>query len=252
MIIDRPQSEEIPALRRLWQQAFGDTDAFLDSFFAVGFSPDRCRCLWEDDRLAAALYWFDCSWEGKPIAYLYAVATDEACRGRGFCRALMENTHSHLLEQGYAAAVLVPGTKDLFRLYEKMGYATFGYVREFTCAAGCAPAQLEKLTVEDYAQRRRKLLPAGAILQEGATLDFLHTQAEFYAGENLLLAGSVDGELLIAQEFLGDAAAAPGILKALGIKEGRFRNPGNEMPFAMYYPLQNHVKSPEYFGIALD
>ena len=164
----------------------------------------------------------------------------------------MENTHSHLLEQGYAAAVLVPGTKALFRLYEKMGYSTFGYVQEFTCEAGCAPAQLEKLTVEDYAQRRRMLLPQGAILQEGATLDFLHTQAEFYAGENLLLAGAVDGELLIAQEFLGDVSVAPGILKALGVKEGCFRTPGNEKPFAMFYPLSAETVVPTYFGIALD
>ena len=83
-------------------------------------------------------------------------------------------------------------------------------------------------------------------------LDFLHTQAEFYGGEGFLLAGTVDKDLLIAQEFLGDAAAAPGILKTLGIQKGCFRTPGNEKPFAMYYPLSEGKVTPAYFGIALD
>lgn len=252
MIIDRPQSGDIPALRRLWQQAFGDTDAFLDSFFATGFSPDRCRCLWENDHLAAALYWFDCSWEEKPVAYLYAVATDETYRGRGLCRTLMEDTHSHLRDKGYAASVLVPGTKELFGLYKKMGYRTFGYAREFSCQAAGAPVHLQTLTPEEYAKRRGAFLPTGSVLQEGAILDFFQTQGAFYAGENFLLAGVADKEILIAQEFLGDASAAPGILKTLDVKEGRFRAPGRKKPFAMFYPLQNHAKPPTYFGIALD
>lgn len=252
MIIDRPQPGDIPALRRLWQQAFGDTEAFLDSFFTVGFSPDRCRCLWKDENLAAALYWFDCSWEEKPAAYLYAVATDEKYRGRGLCRALMEDTHKHLQSRGYAASVLVPGTKELFRLYEKMGYATFGYVQEFTCEAGNNPVQLEKLTAQEYAQCRRKLLPQGAVLQEGAMLELLYTQAEFYAGENFLLAAAVAKDTLVAQEYLGDTAAAPGILKTLGIKKGRFRAPGRKKPFAMYFSLSEGEVTPTYFGIALD
>ena len=251
MIIDRPRLEDIPHLRHLWQQAFGDTDTFLDSFFAMGFSLDHCRCLWEEGTLAAALYWFDCSWEEKPVAYLYAVATEEKYRGRGLCRALMEDTHSHLQAQGYVASVLVPGTKELFRLYEKMGYSTFGYVQEFSCEAGKTRIQLEKLTAEDYAQRRRKWLPQGAILQEGAMLALWQTQGDFYAGEDFLLAAAMAKDTLITQEFLGDAEKAPQILAALGAKQGRFRIPGED-PFAMHYPLSEGEFAPTYFGIALD
>ena len=67
MIIDAPRKEDIPRLRQLWQQAFGDTDAFLDGFFNTGFSPDRCRCLQADGVLAAALYWFDCDFRGESL-----------------------------------------------------------------------------------------------------------------------------------------------------------------------------------------
>ena len=65
MIINAPDSAQIPALRRLWQQAFGDSEQFLDIFFETAYSPDRCRCVIVDDQLAAALYWFDCGYQGE-------------------------------------------------------------------------------------------------------------------------------------------------------------------------------------------
>ena len=84
MFADYPQAEQLPALRQLWKQAFGDTDAFLDIFFSTAFSPERCRCVVTDGEVAAALYWFSCEADGQPLAYLYAVATAERFRGQYF------------------------------------------------------------------------------------------------------------------------------------------------------------------------
>ena len=75
MTIDLPKPGQIPQLRQLWQEAFGDSDAFLDSFFSLSFAPERCRCVTEENHVTAALYWFDCSCHGGKMAYLYAVAT---------------------------------------------------------------------------------------------------------------------------------------------------------------------------------
>ena len=116
MTIDMPRPGQIAGLRELWKEAFGDSDAFLDGFFATGFSPTRCRVLDWNGRCAAALYWFDCSIEGKKLAYIYAVATLEDFRGKGFCRQLMEKTHRDLQASGYAGCVLVPGSRALFGL----------------------------------------------------------------------------------------------------------------------------------------
>ena len=41
MIIKSLTAQDLPALRRLWQQAFGDPDSFVDRFFAKGFSADH-------------------------------------------------------------------------------------------------------------------------------------------------------------------------------------------------------------------
>ena len=81
MFAKHPERRELPALRQLWQEAFRDDDAFLDKFFSTGFHPNRCRVVMQNGRAAAALYWFDCQWEDKKLAYLYAVATAKSQQG---------------------------------------------------------------------------------------------------------------------------------------------------------------------------
>ncbi len=250
MTIKNPTSTQIPALRRLWQQAFGDDDSFLGYFFSTAFSPDRCLCIPAEDAVAAALYWLDCSCRGEKLAYLYAVATDENHRGKGLCHALMAETHETLKNLGYAGAVLVPGSESLFRFYENMGYATFGGMDKFTAYAETPSAYLRKIDPEEYAALRKTYLSEGGVLQENATLAFLQTQADFYAGEDFLLVAAEDGKQLICPEFLGNRQACGHILSALGKTDGQFRAPGQEN-FAMYHPLSS-AQPPSYFGLALD
>ena len=252
MIINSPLPADIPALRQLWQQAFGDTDAFLDGFFRTGFAPQRCRCVKLEKQLVAGLYWFDCRWEDKKIAYLYAVATHRNFRGQGLCRALMEDTHRHLTAAGYAGAVLVPGEGSLFRFYKKADYRICGSVDEFACNASGAPVALRTVDSVTYAALRRNLLPAGSILQEGETLTFLNRFSKFYTGDGFLLAATKEREQLTVHEYLGDPALAPAITAALGAVCGRFRCPGTQKSFAMYHPFIHEAPTPTYFGLALD
>ena len=250
MTIDFPKNSQIPELRQLWQQAFGDSDAFLDAFFAAGFSPDRCRCIIHNETVIAALYWFDGAYPGGKIAYLYAVATRKDYQHQGFCRKLMEETHNVLKNAGYAGAVLVPGSKELFAFYEKMGYRSFGGIRKFSCTPSAQEIPLRQISLAEYILLRRQYLPQGGVLQEDAALTFLETQAAFYTGEDVLLAAAKDGNTLYAPELLGNPDAAPHILHTLGATQGVFRTPGKE-PFAMYLPLTIPAP-PSYFGLALE
>lgn len=243
---------DIAALRRIWKQAFGDTDEMLDAFFSTGFSEDRCHYLCENGVPVSALYWFDCMLDGQKFAYLYAVATKEACRGKGLARRLIAETHDRLREKGYAGAILVPGTKELFGMYEKMGYRAAGTVREFSAQRGDSPAAFTQIDAREYARLRRQYLPVGGVVQEGAALDFLQTQCRLYKGEDFLLAAAKEGDMLIAQELLGNEKAAPGILRSLDVAQGKFRTPGSGRPFFMFIPFTQNCPIPTYFGLALD
>lgn len=240
-------SIERNALRRLWREAFGDTDSFLDCFFGTAFSPDRCRYLTRDGELAAALYWFDCEYDGGKLAYLYAVATAVRFRGQGLCHALMADTHRHLAGLGCRGTLLVPENQTLFRLYQGMGYMPCCSAREFTCAPGPEAAPLRRIGAAEYGALRRGLLPKGGVRQEGENLTFLEAWTELYAGPDFLLAARRKGDTLNGLELLGDPAAAPGILRALDCRTGTFRLPGPGENFAMYRPL-TPGPVPTYFG----
>ncbi|MFR0734393.1 MAG: GNAT family N-acetyltransferase [Oscillospiraceae bacterium] len=73
---------DVPALRELWKEAFGDGDRFLDQFFEGPFAPERSRVAVVEGAVSGALYWFPASCKGQSLAYLYGVATAARLRGR--------------------------------------------------------------------------------------------------------------------------------------------------------------------------
>ena len=230
MIIKKPESGDLPGLRRLWQQAFGDTDAFLDTFFRVGFSYERCFCICQEG-VVAALYWFDCSWGDKKVAYLYAVATDENHRGQGLCRALMESTHMQLKSEGYAGAVLVPVKPELSNMYAKFGYRGFCPLEK---ATGKKP-QATAISPEEYRALRQERLGDDAVLQGSTALGLLAAYGGFYKTENAIFCGYFEEETFHFEEIIGQLPAQ---------KEA--------FSEAMYLSLDSADTLPQYFAIPLN
>lgn len=255
MNISTPQKPQLPSLRSLWQEAFGDTEEFLDTFYATAFHPERCLCVTIEDTVTAALYWFDCQHETKPIAYLYAVATAKSFRGQGLCHKLMEHTHCHLAALGYEGSILVPGSPELFSFYESMGYQTCSSVNQITCngADTSEKFNLRQTDKAEYAMLRRQFLPQGGVIQEKENLDFLEAQARFYTGSGFLLAACKEGSVLRVLELLGETRFSCDMVSALGCSRGVLRTPGKDIPFAMYRPLGNSkLSAPTYFGLPFD
>lgn len=252
MKIDHPVPKQYKQLIKLWQEAFGDKEEFIDGFFRTAFSPARCRCMVINEKVAAALYWMDVRWNKQRFAYLYAVAVEEKRRGKGLGKRLLEDVQEHLSLRGYDGVLLVPGSEDLRGYYERLGYRTCTHVCEFPARAGEAAATLRRIDREEYACLRTKLLPEGSALEEEESIAFLETMVFFYRGENLLLAAHGENGKLWCPEYLGDPALAPAVLKALNCAEGHFRTPGDTFPFAMFQPLSKEAQPPRHLALAFD
>ena len=252
MKIDHPVPEQYQQLVQLWKEAFGDTEEFIDGFFCTAFSPARCRCLIIDEKIAAALYWMDMRRGKQRFAYLYAVAVAEDRRSQGLGKMLLEDAREHLALRGYDGVLLVPGSEGLRGYYEKLGYHTCTHVHEFPAQAGEKTEMLQRIDREEYARLRSRMLPEDSALDEPENISFLETMAFFYRGENVLMAAHAGNGKLWCPEYLGDPAAAPGVLKALSCTEGHFRTPGDTFPFAMFLPLTDEAQPPKHLGLAFD
>ena len=252
MTVDYPAAEMVPGLRALWKEAFGDSELFLDAFFAHGFSPCRCRCITENGAVLAALYWFEVTCGESRLAYLYAVATAASRRGQGLFTALLADTKEVLRESGYDGILLVPENEALSRMYEKFGFVPCTAVDTFAAAAGADAVGVREIGPREFARLRREFLPQGAVLQEEECLAFLASQYHFWAGSDFLAVGQIYDDKLVCQEFLGNRLVAADLLRALEAPEGTFRAPGKERPFGWFLSLNPGCARPEYFALALD
>lgn len=252
MKIDFPVPSQYPQLMALWQEAFGDSEEFVDGFFCTGFSPARCRCITENGNVIAALYWFDVRYEKQHFAYIYAVAVKKTHRGKGIGTALMEDAHNHLCLRGYDGVLLMPQNDALREMYGKMGYETCTWMDDFSCEAGGEPVQLRRIGRDEYAALRREFLPEGGALQEEENIAYLEMMAFFYAGDDFLLAAHKSGKHLYCPELLGNREAGPGIVAALGCTNGHFRSPGNTQPGTMLRKLVENVNPPKYLGLTFE
>lgn len=252
MIIKHPKKENISSLKALWVEAFGEEElSFYETFLGAAYSPKRCLAAFEGEKLCAALYWFDCSCRGKKLAYMYGVATFLQYRGKGVCRALMDEAKQILRKRGYQGIVLVPANPSLYAFYEKLGFLERLQIDEFMVERGDEEIPLKKIGKGEYARLRRKELVEGGVLQEKENLKFLKTQFDFYKGEGVLLAVRKEKELLFCGELLGDKSLAPNILKTLGFAKGKFRTVGGGRDYAVYYPLAEG-ETPTHFAFAFD
>ena len=235
-----PQPADEAALSRLFTEAFGD-ESFTELFFRQGFSAERCLAAFGGE-LLAALHWFDCTLEGQKAAYVYGIAVFAACRGQGIGSRLIRFSVEYLQNRGYEVIALVPAEESLFPYYERFGFRRIGTISEKRITA-TAPLPIRTLTAAEYAEARRKLLPAHS-LQQTACLPLLAGYADFYATPRAIAA--VSGQMV--WELLGEDADAPGLIAALSLESATVRTPGGDRPFAMAIGAE----APIYLGLALD
>lgn len=262
---------DIPALRRLWKQAFGDEDACIDAFFNTAYTPERVLVLREDGQVRAMACWLPMTVcqasRGWPAGYLYAVSTEASARGRGFCRQLLAFAEEFLAARGIKVLLLVPGGPSLRQFYRRCGYADFTTVDMEELRVTAAQGQAEPIAAPEYLELREQLLSDRPYVScPVPVLEFQDALARLYGGGLVRLSGSgTEGCACVARDaggravvyellWPGDRAEGASLAAGLvGAERALVRAPGSTTPFAMANWL---IKQPEcrppYLGLALD
>ena len=157
---------DLPAILALWGEAFGDSEASVRFFFET-FPDCRTYVAEEDGEIAAMVHALPQVLSPDiPAAYVYAVATAKAHRGKGLCRALMAFAETDLKQRGFHCCVLTPGEPSLFRFYEKQGYVV-AFTRTRTVFPGGEP-----ISAADYVRLRAQILTVPHMVYDLRTLEY--------------------------------------------------------------------------------
>lgn len=114
--------------RRLWQQCFADSDAFVDLYFSRRYSDAIHRAVYEDGQLVSALQAvpYPVRFWGVEVkaAYVSGACTAPAHRNRGHMSHLLRSSLLRMYDEGTDLSLLIPAEPWLFGYYARFGYAT--------------------------------------------------------------------------------------------------------------------------------
>ncbi|MCI8496801.1 MAG: GNAT family N-acetyltransferase [Clostridiales bacterium] len=158
-MIRHPKEEEIPRLFEIWERCFGDSKEYISLFFAKRFDVQETWVADVEGVPEAVLYLLPCRIQsgGKSLEarYIYAAATHPDAQGKGLMTALLDHAADDCAGRGVDALILVPGSGELFRFYEKRGYRTAFYLHKALAPGG---------TGRGRSSERPQSLSAGAML----------------------------------------------------------------------------------------
>ncbi|MBR1517176.1 MAG: GNAT family N-acetyltransferase, partial [Bacteroidales bacterium] len=128
--LPRPADEREQA-KALWQQTFGDSQAFADLYFDRVYSKECTVACIEGEQLIASLQLlpYGMKWheDTTEAAYVSGVMTREEWRGKGIGRELMRQAHIKAYGEGKVFVMLMAASERAARWYELMGYAKGGF-----------------------------------------------------------------------------------------------------------------------------
>lgn len=118
--------EDIPALKALWQEAFGDEQQDIDLFFETVYPNATGFCAEDGGELVSMLFALPQTIvkEEKQLkcAYLYAVATKKDRQGEGLCSALLAYAGKGASQALFEVLLLSPASERLADFYAERGF----------------------------------------------------------------------------------------------------------------------------------
>ncbi|MCX5780702.1 MAG: GNAT family N-acetyltransferase [Firmicutes bacterium] len=129
------QIGDMPRQKEIWKLCFGDSDLYIDFYYANHYKAEETMLLLDGAEIACMLTMLpietiaadQCRWAS---AMLYAIATHPQYQRRGLATQLINNTHDYLRQKEKVFSLLVPSQAPLFDFYSLQGYQDGFYIRE--------------------------------------------------------------------------------------------------------------------------
>lgn len=226
---------------RLWQLCFGDTDAFLSTYFRELYRADRMLVGYTDGVATTHLQCLPleltAGGRSLPVNYVVAVCTHPDYAGRGLMKVQLQDALRLAKDRGEVASLLLPAEAWLFDYYAAAaGYAPVAVATvtdDLDAVLREADPDCEGATLVDYLVKVERMNPAPQLLHTPAlwrvvTEDYPTTEG-YALRTHHTVSGGVDGALfyiergeeLIVQAIYGSAEVRSALLRELPHPEGR-------------------------------
>ena len=181
IIIELASKERLPEVIALWKEAFGDSEEYVKKFFDKMNGEKNMILRIEEGKTVSMASMLPVKCGNYRGRYIYAVATAEKCRGRGYCRQIMAFIHDYMAEGGENFAILVPAEKSLFDFYKKMGYSQTVFAPD-TANVG---EITNKCTISEYYNIRKNLFSEYDLIEWGEReLSYILSLGEIWKTED--------------------------------------------------------------------
>lgn len=135
--IRQAKKDDITRLREIWKLCFGDSENFLDFYYAQRFKEDQTVVLGENGEIEAMLTMLPVSLitpdnRCYKAAMFYAIATHPLKQGQGWGSRLIDCSNRLLQNSNVGLSLLVPAKQQLFDYYRRLDYQEGFFIREAT------------------------------------------------------------------------------------------------------------------------
>jgi len=200
---------DIPQLKNIWKTCFGDSDSYIDLFFAHLFVPEQTIVACDKSLPIGVVYTLRAELDNKEFRYGYAIGVLPEYRGKNVCKAMLDTIRQQAEKEGFLFG-LHPANKKLFSFYKKIGLTEMFQLKIVDAShyTNKQPLILEDVSAEEYFTLRKqsfKLLVSWdknmisyMIKETHATGGFVH-KIQLDTNSRILL-GKVLGDTIFIKE----------------------------------------------------
>ncbi len=154
-------NDDIPELKHIWHVCFGDSDAYIDTFFEHLFIPSQTVVACINSRVAGVVYMLKAKLLEHDFMYGYAIGVLPEHRGKDICKTMLY-TIRDLSEKENFVFGLHPANYKLYTFYKRIGLNDLFQLKNVNASdfKGENDIVLSDVTADEYFKFRKASFPS--------------------------------------------------------------------------------------------